>query len=494
MDHPAHSTAQSPTDKKADDTATDMTSNAASESAVSKDVSEKAAQAQPKQSAVEPSQPEAKKGWWDRMRESFQARMPEWVRQNSTRINQLGLMAGTTVIMGSIFRNRKISRDIWNAQEEILKKSGLKGAALEKKIGELVESKIMKKPGLHKQRMFYLGTAITGLGVSGFIKNKETPEQRESYKDMPMLPYIGMRIKHAFDPLNHSRQTAGAIGALSGVLAMVSGLSQPGGALISEIFVGGTLVAGFSSLALINDPTKATGWLNKCWASRLPFVISGTYETLEPKPVFPSPLPEIAKQKPGYAAGLAKAMQEGVKIPRWGLGIGKFAMAGRTTLTGEKAAAAFTKSFTAHQLPYKRRDWSYPIGQWFNIGMTTFNFLMSGSDKHKLDGAAAQAAVTPPAVETVSPASEIATAPVRGAHHTPASVAAVGGEMAAPATSTPITPTPTTSTPTAKPTHPEAAPKEVAATPTAPATTVGSVAKLERDRIESKPVTAQMTA
>src|SRR5262249_33439838 len=65
--------------------------------------------------------PEKPKGWWDRTREGFQNMMPQWVRDNSSRINQLGLMSGTAVILGSVWRNKKISKDIDHEQRKILK-------------------------------------------------------------------------------------------------------------------------------------------------------------------------------------------------------------------------------------------------------------------------------------------------------------------------------------------------------------------------------------
>lgn len=350
--------------------------------------------------------PEASKpkGLWQQTQAAFQSILPDWAIKHSSRINQLGLMAGTTVILGSAFRNRTIAKDIWNAQVKILEEKGLKGAELEQKIGELVTSKVMKKPGLHRQRMFYLGTAISGLGVGGFLKDKETPEDRAKYKDMPLPNYLLMRLGHAFDPIHHSRQTAGLLGATSGVLAMISGLSQPGGALISEIFVGGTLLSGFTLLGFINDPGQAKEWLNKCWAARLPFVVTGTYETLFPPPTYPTPLMEAEKLKPEYASGLAKAMEEGVRVPRFGLGMGKYTLAGRELLTGEKAAAAFTKSFMSRPLPYKRMDISYPIGQWFNMAMATFGFLTAGADEKK------KAAPEPKEAVVIAPESAIAEA------------------------------------------------------------------------------------
>lgn len=352
-----------------------------------------------------PPQPVKKHGWFARVQDSFQSMMPQWVRENSGRINQIGLMAGTAVILGSVFRGRTISRDIWKAQTEILEKSGLHGAELEKKVAELVDAKIMKKPGLHRQRMMYLPTAVLGLAVGGFIKDKETPEEREAYKKLSTPQYIGMRIKHAFDPAHHSRQTAGLIGIASGVLAIISAFSQPGGALISEAFVGGTLISGFSCLTFLNDPATAKQWLNYCWVTRLPFVLTGTYETLLTKPVYPSPLADQMKQAPAYNAGLAKAMEEGVRIPRWGLA----GLAGKRLVTGEKAAAAFTKGFTALHLPYKRMDVSYPIGQWFNMVMATFGFLMAGSDEKIKLQAAAKAVEAP--VMTKAPESAVATDP-----------------------------------------------------------------------------------
>jgi hypothetical protein len=348
-----------------------------------------------KPAAVAPSaEPEKKQGWFGRTQQAVQAAMPQWVRENSGRINQIGLMAGTAVIMGSVWRGRTISKDIWNAQTKILEKNGFQGAALEKKVAELIDAKIMKKPALHRQRMIYLPTAITGLAIGGFIKDKETPEDRAAYKDMSLPQYMGMRLKQSLDPMHHSRQTAGVIGAASGVAAIVSAFSQPGGALISEAFVGATLISGFTGLTFINDPSAAKKALNVCWATRLPFVVSGTYETLATQPAFTTPLAAAEKLKPEYAQGVVKAMQEGVRIPRFGLGMGKIALAGRKLVTGGKAADAFTKSYLSLKLPYKRMDVSYPIGQWFNMGMATFGFLMAGSDEKKKAAASMVAPVT----------------------------------------------------------------------------------------------------
>lgn len=364
------------------------------------------------------------KGWWDRTRESFQSMMPQWWRDNSTRINQLGLMFGTAVIIGSVFRGKKISQGIFKAQEDLLKEAGYEGAALTTKINELMTKKdplfkttIMKKPGLHTQRLFYLGTAVTGLGIGGFIKDKETKEERESRKPMSLPEYMAMRVGHAFDPLHHSRQTAGVVGATSGVLAIISAFSQPGGVLLSEAFVGGTLVAGFTGLTFVDDPDKAKQTLNTCWATRLPFVISGTYETLIPEPSFIHPLAEQLQSNPATIAAAEAAKTAGVKVPRWSLGLGpNRALAGFHTLKGEKAFTAVLKKSLMRTLGYKRMDISYPIGQWFNMTMAGIGIMMAGSDDKKKaqspqvtveKPAAPQDAAASPAKRSDRPATEV---------------------------------------------------------------------------------------
>ncbi len=352
--------------------------------------------------APETPKPVAKpQGWWEQTKASFQAAMPQWVRDNSSRINQIGLVIGTSVMIGSVFRGREISKDIFAAQKKLLQdEGGFHGEALEKKVAELIEAKVMKKPVLHRQRMIYLPTAITGLAVGGFIKDKETPEERAARKPMSLPEYMGMRLQQSLDPLHHSRQTAGVIGTLSGVAAIVSALSQPGGALISEAFVGSTLIAGFSGLTFIDDPAKAKETLNVCWATRLPFVLSGTYETLLTKPGFVHPLAAELKQTTAYSSGLLKAMQEGVKVPRLQLS----GLVGSHVVKGGKAADAYTKSFVSRQLPYNRMDICYPIGQWFNMAMASFGFLMAGSDEKR------HAA---PAGGNALPAMPVQTAPVQ---------------------------------------------------------------------------------
>ncbi len=317
--------------------------------------------------------------WWTKTQLAFQSPMPQWALDNSTRVNQLGLMAGTTIIMGSVWKGKAIGKDIWKAQEKILESKGFHGNALTAKISKLTDAGIMKKPALHRERMIYLPTAIGGLAVGGFIKDKETEQDREAHKGMPIGDYLGMRMKQSLDPLHHSRQTAGVIGAASGAFAIWSAFSQPGGALISEAFVGGTLIAGFSGLTLIDDPSKAKSWLNVCWATRLPFVLSGTYETLSTYPAFANPMAMEMKKTSEYADGVVKAMREGAKVPRFGLA----GLAGHETVHGGKAADAFSKSFVAEKLPYRRRDWSYPIGQWSNMALATFGFLTAGTDEKK---------------------------------------------------------------------------------------------------------------
>ncbi len=352
---------------------------------ISQEVPNHTAREAPKQDDAAAMQP---KSLWQRAKHSVQAAMPDWVHRNSSRINQLGLMAGTMVIMGSVFRNRTISQDIFNAQEKILMDKGFHGDALKTKIDELLQSKVIKKPGLHKWRMVYLPTAILGLAVGGFLKDKETPEEREAHRGMSTPSYIGMRLKHALDPAHHSRQTAGVIGALSGVFAILSAFTQPGGVLISEAFVGATLISGFSCLTLINDPASAKRWLNMCWASRLPFVMTGTYETLIPKPGFTNPLAAEIKKSDAFRQGIVEAFDTGVKVPPlqriFGPSLGVF---GKKLVKGGAAVEAFAKQQTSLALPYKRMDVSYPIGQWFNMALATFGFLMAGSDDKKNDPA-----------------------------------------------------------------------------------------------------------
>lgn len=257
--------------------------------------------------------------------------MPDWALKNSTLIVNAGLFSFTSLMIASAFRGKAIGKAIYEEQERLLKSSGFEGDALKSKMSELIDIGVIKIPALHRQRMTYLGTAIASFATGVIFKPKvESPEQMQTYSDMSWPGYLGTRIFQVLDPVNHSRQTAGFLAATSGVLAAISGLSQPGGALKSEILVGATLIGGGASLLFIKDPDQAKEMFSACWWGRLPAVVTGTYETMWTKPSFKHPL---------------------------------------------------TKELT--HMPFWRMDISYPIGQWGNMSMAAFGLLTAGAEMNK---------------------------------------------------------------------------------------------------------------
>lgn len=167
--------------------------------------------------------------WKESTQQSFQKKMPKWALDYSTQITNAGVFFFTSVMIFSAFRGKAISKSIYEAQERLLKDAGYRGELLAKKMQELTASKVIKPPRLHRQRMVYLITAISSFALGAIFKEKPvTTEQRQKYDQMSLPEYMGVRLKEGFDPVNHSRQSVGLVGATSGALAIISALSQPG--------------------------------------------------------------------------------------------------------------------------------------------------------------------------------------------------------------------------------------------------------------------------
>lgn len=312
--------------------------------------------------------------WKEAAQQSFSAKMPDWALKYSTQITNAGLLFFTSLMIHSAFRGKYISGEIFKAQEKLVgTELGLEGGALADKVGELVAAGKMKIPALHRQRMTYLGTALASFMTGMVFKPQaESAEQMQKYEQMSWPEYMGTRVFQALDPVHHSRQTVGVLGAVSGILAAKSGLTQPGGVLWSELVVGATLVAGFSSLMMIKDPDKAKEAFSACWWARLPVVVTGTYETLMTYPAYQHPMASELAKTDAFKGGAADIARDGFTQK------GFFGLWNKT-LQGEKAVEAFTKEYFAHKLPFRRMDFAYPIGQWGNLGFAAFGLLTAGA-------------------------------------------------------------------------------------------------------------------
>ena len=287
--------------------------------------------------------------------------IPKPILDNATQISNAGLMFFTGSMLFSGYRGKQISEKIYTQQIELLKESGFKDDALAKKTEELLKSKVIKKPGWHMMRLVYLLTAMTSFAFGAIFKRKEEkPEDLIRYDKMSLPEYMVERTKEAFDPVHHSRQTVGVLAGTSGVMAVTSALSQPGGVHKSELYVGTTLAVGGALLAYVKDATAAQSLFTFAWLSRLPAILTGTNESMNFKPGFKHPLVADMKKTPAYFEGAGKALREGHPETIW-LGLRK------VHRTGPAAVRAYDAQFAGLTLPEKRNDIAYPFGQWGNL-------------------------------------------------------------------------------------------------------------------------------
>lgn len=310
--------------------------------------------------------------------------VPDWVINNAPQITNAGLFIGTGIMLHSGYRGKVISQDIYDKQMSIIKNAeGMTAERAANIVDHATKSQLIKAPGWHKMRLFYLLTAMTSFGIGALFKRKEeAPEELEANRHMGLAEYMRTRVAQGLDPVNHSRQTVGLVSGASGVLAVISALSQPGGVHKSELFVGSTLATGGALLAFINDPKTAQNAFSALWMSRLPAIVTGTKESMWTKPGFKNPLVHEMKQTEAFRKGLEHAYVNG-KDEKVLLGL-------RTVKRqGAQAVAVYDKTYGSESLPYDRKDIAYPIGQWTNFFAASVGFLGKGASKAKEDDAKA---------------------------------------------------------------------------------------------------------
>lgn len=306
-------------------------------------------------SAPEPQKQHAERTGWRKL-------FPQVVVDNATRISNAGLFFFTTCMLYSGYRGKQISQDIYDAQLNIIKQNpALKGEALAKQVKAWTSSGIIKQPGWHRLRLAYLLTAMTSFAFGALYKRKEEkPEDLERYSQMSLPEYMRTRTQEALNPAEHSRQTVGVLAGASGVLAVTSALTQPGGIHKSELYVGSLLAVGGAFLAYLKDAVVAQQVFTTAWMLRFPAIITGTKESIKSYPAYKNPFVAEMKQSPEYFKGVEDALRNGYPEDIL-LGLKK------THRTGTAAVRAYDKGFGTIKLPYERKDYSYPFGQWGNF-------------------------------------------------------------------------------------------------------------------------------
>lgn len=375
-------------------------------------LAEKTAQVEaPEAQAPAPEKQHVERTGWRRI-------FPQVVVDNATRISNAGLFFFTTCMLYSGYRGKQISQDIYDAQLKIIKeKPALGGEALAKQVKNWTSSNIIKQPGWHRLRLAYLLTAMTSFAFGTIYKRKEEkPEDLARYEQMSLPEYMRTRTQEALNPAEHSRQTVGIIAGASGVLAVTSALTQPGGVHKSELYVGSLLAIGGGLLAYLKDAVVAQQAFTTAWMLRFPAIITGTKESIQSLPAYKNPFIADMKQTPEYFKGAEEALRNGHPEAVW-LGLKK------VQRTGPDAVKAFDKGFGSLTLPYQRKDYSYPFGQWGNFASAIIG--IAGKKPVTKQGAVESTApalvpddtpkpVAPPVATAEAPAAELALA-----HETP---------------------------------------------------------------------------
>jgi hypothetical protein len=322
-------------------------------------LAEKIAQVEaPQTQAVEPEKQHVERTGWRKL-------VPQFFIDNAVQVSNAGLFTFSSIMMLSSLKGKKIGGEIYDAQVKLLEKSGLGGEALTQKVDELLKNGTMKKPALHKMRLAYLLTAVTSFGTGTIFKRKEEKqEDLARYEQMSLPEYMGTRVKEALDPVHHSRQTVGVLSTASGVMTVMSALSQPGGKHQSELFIGSLYTVGSLLLTFLKDASSAQQAFTSFWMARIPFIGSGAYESLALPAAYKHPLVGEMKQSAEYIEGMKKAvLEDGVKAkPWWG-----FNTPYKKHYKGADAAVPFDQAFAVHKLPNPRRDYAYPVGQVGNL-------------------------------------------------------------------------------------------------------------------------------
>lgn len=332
--------------------------------------------------------------------------VPQFLIDNSVQASNAGLFTFSSIMMLSSLKGKKVMGEIYDAQLKLLEESGFKGQALTQKVDELLKSKAMKKPELHKTRLGYLIAAVLSFGVGTIYKRKEEKqEDLARYEQMSLPEYIGTRIKEGADPVHHSRQTVGLLSTVSGATTIVSALNQPGGVHKSELFIGSLYTVGSLLLTFLKDASSAQQAFTAFWMARIPFIGSGAYESLALPAAYKHPLVGEMKQSAEYIEGMKKAvLEDGVKAkPWWG-----FNTPYKKHYKGVDAALPFDQAFAVHKLPNPRRDYAYPVGQVGNL--TSAIIGIAGKKPATAKGAGDPSAPILVADDTSKPAAPTATA------------------------------------------------------------------------------------
>lgn len=325
----------------------------------------------------------------------------EWLSENAPQITNAGLTVFTGTMLHSGYRGKVISKDIYDAQMGILREH--KGYSPQQALDALeagVKERRIIQPGWHKMRLAYLSTAIVSFAFGAFFKRKEeTPEELEANRNLSLPEYMRTRVQQALDPVNHSRQTVGLLSSASGVLAVLSALSQPGGIHKSELYVGSTLALGGAALGFINDPKAAQNTFSTLWLLRLPAILTGTHESLNLHPGYKNPFVNEIKKTPEFIADIGEAYKSGMKHVRdaagnitgtapvvetytfFGLVPRKFLGMKDKPLFGTDAVKKLNQTAGGLTLDYKRMDIAYPIGQWGNLFSAAIGYAAKGAKK-----------------------------------------------------------------------------------------------------------------
>lgn len=304
--------------------------------------------------------------------------VPDWIIDNAPQITNAGLFTGTGIMLHSGYRGKVISEDIWKTQMKTIRETPGMTPERAVKIAELaVKDGLIPKPGWHKMRLIYLLTAMVSFGIGAIFPRKEdSPEEKERISKMGLVEYMQTRTQQALDPVGHSRQTVGVVSGISGLMAIMSALSQPGGTSKSELYVGTTLATGGALLAYVNNSQLAQNLFSGLWMARLPAIYTGAFEFTTSTPKFKNPLLNELKQQPEYFAALEDAAKNGTIRSDY-LGLKK------TQVFGDEAMKVKAAGYGTMELPYKRKDYAYPIGQITNMFAAAVGFLGKGASKQK---------------------------------------------------------------------------------------------------------------
>lgn len=115
--------------------------------------------------------------------------------------------------------------------------------------------------------------SLSGLAL-GLVYEEDpiSPEERESYKHMDTMHYIGKRLGNALDPAHHVTSTVGLLTIPNGVLMAISGYKQHRpGKTPWELYQGLMTIAAGSAMNFIPDQERAMQVAHAIFTIRSPF-------------------------------------------------------------------------------------------------------------------------------------------------------------------------------------------------------------------------------